>query len=778
MVELSAYKFIFGDLDLQKRWLLKRLILQSVFIGLATSYFIVGGYDLILRSLSIREMPIAYLAVGLGGLFLVKIFKRIQRDYGISFAHRMVVVAFVALMILLFYSETVTVFFINKKAISILTFACIIPFFKIFNLNMTNSCNQLLGAQLGKKWIINLSAVEAIFAIIAFLSIPLFVHIFVEINYLFLFAGLFLFPLVFLNIYDYIRISGSSSTYSLSNKINLNKLRAIPFLKSILFASAISIVIVYLIDFTFLVSLKSLSVIDNKKSFEIIAGFLVTVKLGELIGLFYSSKLIKTIGTKQSLKIYAILILVLSLVSVLLYYFLGLHLGTLFGLVLLLKWIESVCKKVIDNPSNRIMLHVAKPEEKAGLQSALEGSIGQMSAIISAVIIWVLVTSHLDLDLLKNELVVSLLVVIALISIYWVFNINQISRYYQTGISNFLNDRSIKSSEEAATETNSENNSTEINLSSNEVIRKLWSSSLLNQIDGVRNLNMNEIEFDDIIEMGLASPVMLKSEILGLYHNNQIAIQAKSESKNNVLLLNLGESLVWIDLTIEDIKGRTLTEYYLYVSLIQTRKLLIKQLFTVLSWDYSPSEMQVISKLIFNEDADEDDTQFAMELLDNILPPLIKPYLIPLFENNPIEVKIENWRHFIPALQLSTDERLKDIAMRDFSQLPISVKFWALRILNQRKQHNEYLQAFETSTILCLSAAILPKVSTMGNMIEMFEKSLDFKNPQEVFAKTELFCDWINNYSNYNIKGTKIVKADFEKYIETNLKKVLPFSLD
>jgi len=778
MVELSTYKFIFGDLDLQKRWLLKRLILQSVFIGLATSYFIVGGYDLILRSLSIRELPIAYLAVGLGGIFLVKIFKRIQRDYGVSFAHRMVVVAFVALMILLFYSETVTVFFINKKAISILTFASIIPFFNIFNLNMTNSCNQLLGAQLGKKWIINLSAVEAIFAIIAFLSVPLFVHIFVEINYLFLLAGLLLFPLVFLNIYDYIRISGSSSTYSLSNKINLNKLRAIPFLKSILFASAISIVIVYLIDFTFLVSLKSLSVIDNKKSFEIIAGFLVTVKVGELIGLFYSSKLIKTIGTKQSLKIYAILILVLSFVSVLLYYFLGLHLGTLFGLVLLLKWIESVCKKVIDNPSNRIMLHVAKPEEKAGLQSALEGSIGQMSAIISAVIIWVLVTSHLDLDLLKNELVVSLLVVIALISIYWVFNINQISRYYQTGISNFLNDRSIKSSEEAATETNSENNSTEINLSSNEVIRKLWSSSLLNQIDGVRNLNMNEIEFDDIIEMGLASPVMLKSEILGLYHNNQIVIQAKSESKNNVLLLNLGESLVWIDLTIEDIKGRTLTEYYLYVSLTQTRKLLIKQLFTVLSWDYSPSEMQVISKLIFNEDADEDDTQFAMELLDNILPPLIKPYLIPLFENNPIEVKIENWRHFIPALQLSTDERLKDIAMRDFSQLPISVKFWALRILNQRKQHNEYLQAFETSTLLCLSAAILPKVSTMGNMIEMFEKSLDFKNPQEVFAKTELFCDWINNYSNYNIKGTKIVKADFEKYIETNLKKVLPYSLD
>jgi len=778
MVELLTYKSIFGDLDLQKRWLLKRLILQSVFIGLATSFFIVGSYDLLLKCVSIREMPITYLAVGLGGIFLVKIFKRIQRDYGASFAHRMIVLAFMAIMACLFYSEIGKVIFINKKALAILGFACILPFLNIFNLIMSNSCYQLLGAQLGKKWIINLSAIEAISAIIAFLSVPAFVHAFADVHYLFLFAGLFLFPLVFLNIFDYLRVSGSSSTYSLSNKINLDKLRSMPFLKSILFASAISIIIVYLIDFTFLVSLKSLSVIEIRKTFELIARFLVAVKIGELIGLFYSSKLIKSIGTKQSLRIYAILILILSLISLILYYFLGLHVSSLFGLVFFLKWIESVCKKVIDNPSNRIMLHVARPEEKAGLQSALEGSIGQMAAIINAVIIWVLITSHLDLDLLKNELVVSLLIVIVFISFYWVFNINKISKYYQTLISNFLNDRSVKISEDVNPEKNTEIHSPEITLSSNEVIRKLWSSSLLSQIEGVQNLNIDDINFDDILEMGLASPIMLKSDILGLYHKDQVAIHEKSETKNNVLLLNLGESLVWIDLTIEDIKGRTLTEYYLYVSLIQTRKLLIKQLFTVLSWDYSPSEMQVISKLIFKEDADEEDTQFAMELLDNVLPSLIKPYLIPLFENNPIEVKIENWRHFIPALQMSNDERLKDIAMRDFSQLPISVKFWALRILNQRKQHHAYLQAFETSTILCLSAAILPKVSTMGNMIELFEKSLDFKNPVEVFAKSELFCDWINNHSNYNIKGTRIVKADFEKYIESNLNKVLPYSLN
>jgi hypothetical protein len=133
------------------------------------------------------------------------------------------------------------------------------------------------------------------------------------------------------------------------------------------------------------------------------------------------------------------------------------------------------------------------------------------------------------------------------------------------------------------------------------------------------------------------------------------------------------------------------------------------------------------------------------------------------------------WRQFIPANRFSSDDRLKDIAMRDFSQLPISVKFWALRVLNSRKVHAEYLASFETSTMNCLRAAVSPKVSTLGNLIEVFEKSLDYRNTRETFAKVELFCDWLNQLE--NTKGVKITKADFENYIENNLVNLMPFTL-
>ena len=59
-------------------------------------------------------------------------------------------------------------------------------------------------------------------------------------------------------------------------------------------------------------------------------------------------------------------------------------------------------------------------------------------------------------------------------------------------------------------------------------------------------------------------------------------------------------------------------------------------MFKLLAWQYSPKEMQIISKLIYNSDADADDSQFAMELLDTILPQLIKPYLF--LDNKNLEI--------------------------------------------------------------------------------------------------------------------------------------------
>ncbi len=776
MSDFSLNRFIFGDLDPQKRWLVQRLIFQSFFTGLASAYFFVSAYGVMLKNLPINELPFAYLSSGLGGILLLKLFQKVQRDYGASFAQRFTIFAFCALMLLLYYLNFSEGHFIDKKIVAVLGFTFIIPFGNIFTLNISTSCFQILGIQTGKKWLAKLGAGETIAAIFAFLTAPTFIDLF-GASELFLVAGVAIIPLLFLSVLGYIRTTGSKSTYSLSNKISVQSLWNMPFFRLIIISTSISVIVLYWVDYTYLISVKSIAKLNGWKTSEIVSVFFALVKSGELLGSLLSASLIKQLGTQKSLRMFSIVLFVPTIVTVSLYYVFGANVVTLFFFVLSLKWFERVFRRAVDVPANRIMLQVAKPEEKVGLQTALEGMVGQIATVIGGAYLLFLANGVDDVNALKIGFVMKVVVSVAAIVLFWIFIVKNAAKLYQKRLANFLHDASQKV--DLATDITKGNSSTtEIvfqPLNSKEVIKKLWLPSLVNQIEAVKRIDESFLNYEDILEMGLAAPLLLKSEVLSKNKQQDTALSEKLETKHNVMLMNLGESLVWVDLTIDDIKGRTLTEYYLYLSLIQTRKLLINQLFTLLAWQYSPREMQIISKLIYNSEADDDDSQFAMELLDTILPPLIKPYLLPVFENNTIEKKIEMWRQFIPANRFSSDERLKDIAMRDFSQLPISVKFWALRVLNLRKVHSEYLLSFDTSTMNCLRAAVSPKVSTLGNLIEVFEKSLDYKNTKETFAKTELFCDWLNQLENK--KGVKITKADFENYIDMHLDKLMPFTL-
>ncbi len=776
MSDFSLNRFIFGDLDPQKRWLVQRLIFQSFFTGLASAYFFVSAYGVMLKNLPINELPFAYLSSGLGGILLLKLFQKVQRDYGASFAQRFTIFAFCALMLLLYYLNFSEGHFIDKKIVAVLGFTFIIPFGNIFTLNISTSCFQILGIQTGKKWLAKLGAGETIAAIFAFLTAPTFIDLF-GASELFIVAGVAIIPLLFLSVLGYIRTTGSKSTYSLSNKISVQSLWNMPFFRLIIISTSISVIVLYWVDYTYLISVKSIAKLNGWKTSEIVSVFFALVKSGELLGSLLSASLIKQLGTQKSLRMFSIVLFVPTIVTVSLYYVFGANVVTLFFFVLSLKWFERVFRRAVDVPANRIMLQVAKPEEKVGLQTALEGMVGQIATVIGGAYLLFLANGVDDVNALKIGFVMKVVVSVAAIVLFWIFIVKNAAKLYQKRLANFLHDASQKV--DLATDITKGNSSTnEIvfqPLNSKEVIKKLWLPSLVNQIEAVKRIDESFLNYEDILEMGLAAPLLLKSEVLSKNKQQDTALSEKLETKHNVMLMNLGESLVWVDLTIDDIKGRTLTEYYLYLSLIQTRKLLINQLFTLLAWQYSPREMQIISKLIYNSEADDDDSQFAMELLDTILPPLIKPYLLPVFENNTIEKKIEMWRQFIPANRFSSDERLKDIAMRDFSQLPISVKFWALRVLNLRKVHSEYLLSFDTSTMNCLRAAVSPKVSTLGNLIEVFEKSLDYRNTKETFAKTELFCDWLNQLENK--KGVKIIKADFENYIDMHLDKLMPFTL-
>ena len=195
MRDFSLNKFIFGDLDPQKRWLLQRLILQSLFTGLASAYFFVAAYGVMLKNLPINQLPFSYLSSGLGGILLLKLFQKVQRDNGAVYAQRFTIFTFCAIMMMLYYLNFSDSQIFNKKVVAVLGFTFIIPFGNIFTLNISTSCFQILGVQTGKKWLAKLGAGETVAAIIAFLTAPALIELFGG-SELFIIAGISIIPLL------------------------------------------------------------------------------------------------------------------------------------------------------------------------------------------------------------------------------------------------------------------------------------------------------------------------------------------------------------------------------------------------------------------------------------------------------------------------------------------------------------------------------------------------------------------------------------------------------
>ncbi len=759
----------FGDLETQKVWLLKRLFAQSFFTGLASAFFFVAAYASMLSVVEIRDIPYAYLASGLGGVLLIKGFQWIQKDYGAAKAHYILTAIFAIWLLVLYLLNTYVELPRLKWWVGITSFTFVIPFSAVFALNIATSCFQVLGVTQGKKWVAKLGIAETLAAMLAFISAPLWVDLLGSAPSLFFVGGLAILPLIRLTVIGFIKIKGSQSTYSLQNKVELKALWKLPFFKWVIVATSISVAMIYWVDFTYIISVRTIAKLNNMSNSEVVSVFFAIVKVGELLGSLFSADIIRQLGTQKSLRVFAIVMLSISVGIGFLHFVGHMPLASLIFFIISIKWFERVIRRTVEVPANRIMLQVAKPEEKLGLQTSLEGIVSQLATIGAALVVLVISQNYPAVDSL--DFLVLIVMLIAVVSAFWVTRVLTVSKLYTLRLSNYLKDIAF---EQRVEMESTPGRASEIPLQStgdsvidaNEAIRRLYSPYFARQLSAVREIPKEIEEISSIVEITDAAPLLFKADVLRRFKGNMDAADmlAGMQTKFNVMLMNIGESLVWLDLSIADLRGETESEYYLYVSLQKSRDIFIKQLFTLLSWRYSAEEMRVIEGFMTGEASGADDAQFAMELLDTILPPLLKPYLLPVFESASLETKLSRWRQYIPAYRYSNEERLRDIVMRDFSLLTISSKFWALRVLSEMKNQKDFTEPFKTSSMNCLRVASESKVSTFGSFIESFEKTLDFRKTQDLFIKSELLCYWLNEQIGFtNLSKLKDSHVEFEK---------------
>lgn len=769
-MSLGLGKGLFGDLDPIQAWLLKRLFGQSFFSGFASAYFFVAAYTAMLGTLGIEEIPIAYFISGFGGVLLIKGFQRLQNDYGASNSHFILTGIFTAWMWGLFYLNQHEFSGLVHWWIGILSFILVIPFSAVFTMNIGTSCFQVLGVTKGKKWMAKLGIAETMAAMLAFLSAPVIVETLGHPSWLFFAGGAAIIPLMRLSVIGYQKKEGSQSTYSLQNKVELKLLWRSPFFKKVIVATSISVAMIYWVDYTYIISVRNLARIKQMTTSEVVSIFFAIVKVGELLGSLFSADIVRQLGTQRSLRVFAITLLSVAFLIIILFVGFETSISTLVIFIISLKWFERVVRRTVEVPSNRIVLQVAKPEEKLGLQTALEGTVSQLATIGAALLAWLISSQYKNVE--SFEFLVLLVGFIGLVSIYWVTRVFKVSEMYRDRLSNYLKDIAKGSKIELKESPNIDQTNEDNLIDSNEAVRRLYNKNFIRQFSVLENLPEKLSDISKIIEMTDAASLLLKSEILKRHQsvNDKTEIHESMQTKYNVMLMNIGESLVWLDLSMADLSLETEEEFYLYVSLNKSRDLFIKQLFTLLSWKYSPEEMKVIEGFMKGDAAGADDSQFAMELLDTVLPNLLKPYLLPVFESTSLEMKIKRWKQFFPAYRYKNDERLKDIVMRDFALLTLSSKFWALRVLASRGKNKDFVEPFVKSSIVALRASAAPRVSTYGSFVERFEKQLDYRNMEKVFIQSELFCQWLND--NEGFSNSSKYASSLDSYISEHYNKL------
>ena len=297
--------------------------------------------------------------------------------------------------------------------------------------------------------------------------------------------------------------------------------------------------------------------------------FFAIVKVGELLRSLFSADIIRQLGTQKSLRVFASVMLIVAIGIGILHFAVHMPIASLIVFIISIKWFERVVRRTVEVPANRIMLQVAKPEEKLGLQTALEGIVSQMATIGAALVVLLISQNHPKVDSL--DFLVLIVMLIAGVSVFWVSRVWVVSKLYTVRLSNYLKDIAMEQRAKAPVEVAAEEGEAEVierpHLDANEAIRRLYHPSFDRQLSAVREISPEIENISTIVEMTDAAPLLLKAEILKRFSGNMDAadMPAGMQTKFNVMLMNIGESLVWLDLSIADLRGETESEYYLYV---------------------------------------------------------------------------------------------------------------------------------------------------------------------------------------------------------------------
>lgn len=391
---MSLKKFIIRAFELKPEEYTKFLLLffHSFFLGLFIAFYFVPANSIFIQHFSNEELPLAYIASGLVGYLSTLIYSNLQKRVSSRalFLGALLFMAVVTIIGRLGLNN------FEDNWLSFFVFIWAWPFISLVGIESGGLAIRLLNLRQVKRLfgLINMGGVIA--SIIGYLAIPL-VRKLLSHDYDLLFigvSGVFISIVLLFVIYKQFpekitQTDGEEITESPTSFKNLVKDQ---YFRLIFVSAILSMAVIYFSDFGFLASINE----QKGKLFPLnetntISNFMAvvygTLKIGELVMSYFSSRILSKYGVKLGLTILPLTSTSLIVIATATGIISGADTITFFAFIVLNKTLERVLRRSLDDPSFNILYQPLPDEQKLSIQTKV-GVIMQISIGIAGVFLF------------------------------------------------------------------------------------------------------------------------------------------------------------------------------------------------------------------------------------------------------------------------------------------------------------------------------------------------------------------------------------------------------
>jgi len=362
------------------------LFASAFFMGLFVAFYFVPANSVFIHHFGIKFLPIAYLISGGAGYITSFIYGYLQRKLPIA---RLFLFS-LFLMLIPTLTARMGLGFINEKYLSLFVFTFAWPFISLVSTIIGGlTIAQLDLLQVKRLYgLINIGGVLA--AIFGYLTVPLIVpYLYHSYDLLLLgsvslIVAMYFIRALFMRFQSVLRKDSGTE----SSELSFIKLFADKYFVYLIIVAVLSMSSIFIVDFSFLASVKIQSDIfpTQKDISKFLALVYAGLKIGELIISLFSNRLIAKYGVGFGLFALPMYLFGAVLLAVIVGFTLGIDSIVFLGIMVLNKSFERILRRGLDEPSFNVLYQPLPNHMKLAIQAKISQVI-QLSTAFAGIII-------------------------------------------------------------------------------------------------------------------------------------------------------------------------------------------------------------------------------------------------------------------------------------------------------------------------------------------------------------------------------------------------------